>query len=116
MVTWHGQIKTFFLHNANNSHPIITFTYEASTALPLLDVLIKNNDNNTVNTTVFCRPTDRHSRLHCKSNHPINLKHSIIFSKFIRYKRICSDHRLHQMLQGTHSSFFDKGLPHDYYE
>ena len=74
------------------THPNITFTYEASTALPFLDVLAKVN-NNTIYTTVNCKPTDRHSYLHYKSNHPIHLKHSIIFSKFLRYKRICSDHR-----------------------
>ena len=34
-----------------------------------------------------------HIYMHYKSNHPIHLKHSIIFSKFLRYKRICSDHR-----------------------
>ena len=91
---WSHGIDKFeqFLSNANNTHPNITFTYEASTALHFLDVLIKIN-NNTIYTTVYCRPTDRHSYLHYKGNHPIHLKHSIIFSQFLRYKRICSDHR-----------------------
>ena len=53
----------------------------------------KINNDNTIYTTVNCKPTDRHSYLHYKSNHPIHLKHSIIFSQFLRYKRICSDHR-----------------------
>ena len=38
-------------------------------------------------------PTDRHSNLHYKSNHPTHLRHSMIFLIFLRYKRICSDHR-----------------------
>ena len=92
---WSHGIDKFeqFFSNANNTHPSITFTYEASTALPFLDVLTKINNDNTIYTTVNCKPTDRHSYLHYKSNHPIHLKHSIIFSQFLRYKRICSDHR-----------------------
>ena len=93
MIWSHGMDKfKFFLYNANNTHINITFTYEASTALHFLDVSIKIN-NNTINTTVYCKPTDRHSYLHYESNHPIHLKHSIFFSEFLRYKRICSDHR-----------------------
>ena len=64
-VIWHGQIQTIF-YNANNTHPNITFTYEASTALPLLDVVIKIN-NNTIYTTAYCKPTDRYSYLHYSS-------------------------------------------------
>ena len=92
MVTWHWQIRTI-CRNASNTHPNITFTYEASTALPFLDVLIKINNDSTIYTTVYCKPTDRHSHWHYESNHPINLKHSIFFSKFLRYKRICAHHR-----------------------
>ena len=94
MIWSHGKDKfeQFFM-NANNTHPNITFTYEASTALPFLDVLTKINNDNTIYTTVYCKPTDRHSYLHYKSNHPIHLKHSIIFSKFLRNKRIYSDNR-----------------------
>ena len=92
MVTWHRQFKQYF-SNANNTHPNITFTYEASTALPFLDVLTKINNDNTIYTTIYCRPTDRHSYLHYKSNQPIHLMHSIIDCQFHRYKRICSHHR-----------------------
>ena len=91
MIWSHGmdRFKQFF-NNANNTHPNITFTYEASTASPFLDVLVKINNNNTIYTTVCCWPTDRHRYMHYKSNHPIHLKHSIIFSTFLCYKRICS--------------------------
>ena len=49
------KLKQFF-NNANNTHPNITFTYEASSVLPFLDVLIKIN--NTIYTTVYHKPTD----------------------------------------------------------
>ena len=80
MILSHG-IDKFeqFFKNANNTHPNITFTYEALPALPFLDVLIKINNDNTIYTTVYCKPTDRHNYLHYKSNQPIHLKHSIIF-------------------------------------
>ena len=90
MIWAHG-IDKFkqFSNNANNTHHNIAFTYEAST-ITFFDVLIKINN---IYTTVNCKPTDRHSYLHYKSNHPIHLKHSIISSQFLRCKRICSDHR-----------------------
>ena len=89
MDTWHRQIKTIF-NNANNTHHNITFTYETSIALPFIDVLIKTNNTYTA---VHCKPTDRHSYLHYKGNHPIHLKHSIMFKIFSCCKRMCSDHR-----------------------
>ena len=103
--------NSIFFDNAYNTHPRITFMYEASTALPFLDVLIKIN-NNTIYTTVYCKPTDRHSYLHYNCNHSIHLRHSIIFLEFLRYKKsMITPHRLHQVQQGTHSSLSDKGLP-----
>ena len=94
MIWSHGMDKfKYFFDNANNTHPNITFTCEAYTALHFLDVLLQINNNSTINTALCCKTTDRHICLHYKSNHPIHLKHSMIFSKFIRYKRICSDHR-----------------------
>ena len=64
---WSHGIDKFkqFLSNANNTHTNNTFTYEASTALPYMDMLIKIS-NNTIYTTVYCKPTDRHSYLHYK--------------------------------------------------
>ena len=115
---WSHGIDKFeqFFRNANNTHPSITFTYEASTALPFLDVLTKINNDNTIYTTVNCKPTDRHRYLHYKSNHPIHLKHSIIFFPISPLqKNMFRPQRLHQMQQGTHSSFFENGLPYDYY-
>ena len=111
MIWPHGTDKfKLFFNSANNTHSNITFTYEASTALPFLDVLVKIN--NAINTTVFCRPTDRHSYLHHKRNHPIHLRHSIIFCKFPRYKIICSDHRdfIKCSKELTHR-FLTKGYP-----
>ena len=69
-----------FFHTASNTHPNITFTYEASSALPFMDMLSKIKNNTNIYTFAYCKPTDRHSYLHYKSNHPIHVKHSIIFS------------------------------------
>ena len=59
-----GKLRKFF-SNAKITHPNITFTYEASTSLPILDVLMKIN--NAIYTTVCCKPTDRHGFLHLKT-------------------------------------------------
>ena len=58
MIWSHGIDKfEHFFRNANNTHPNITFTCEASNALPFLDVLTKINNDNTIYTTVYCKPT-----------------------------------------------------------
>ena len=79
VVNFHQHMDKFrqFFSNATNTHPNITFAFEASTVLPSLDVLVKIN-NIIICTTVCCKPTDRHSYLQYKSNHPIHLKHSLI--------------------------------------
>ena len=76
---WSHGIDKFeqFLHNPTNTHHNTTFAYEVSTALPLLDVLIRINNNNTIYTTAYCMPTDRHSYLHYKGNLPIHLMHDL---------------------------------------
>ena len=53
-MTWSHGIDKFklFLYNTINTHPNITFTYESSTALPYLDVMMNTIYNNTIYTTV----------------------------------------------------------------
>ena len=55
MIWSHGIDKfEHFFRNANNTQTNITFTYDASTALPFLEVLKKINNDNTINTTAYC--------------------------------------------------------------
>ena len=83
MIWVHGIDKCKqFLSNANNTYHNTTLAYKATTTLTVLDVLIKINNTNTIYTTVYIQPTDRHNYLHYNSNHTIHLKHSIIFHSF----------------------------------
>ena len=79
---------THFLEHANNIHQNIKFTHECSkTTLPFLDVSVQIAQNE-IFTTLLTKPTDSHSYLHYNSCPPVNIKNSIIYSQFLRYKRI----------------------------
>ena len=81
---------THFLEHADNIHQNIKFTQECSkTTLPFLDVSVLIAQNK-IFTTLHKKPTDSHSYLHYNSCHPVHIKNSIIYSQFLRYKRICT--------------------------
>ena len=79
-----------YIEHANNIHQNIKFTHERSkTTLPFLDVSVQIAQNK-IFTTLHKKPTDSHSYLHYNSCHPVHIKNSIIYSQFLRYKRICT--------------------------
>ena len=91
-LTWpHGNDSIIhFLEHANNIHQNIKFTHKYSrTTLPFLDVSVQIAQNK-IFTTILKKPTDSHSYLHYTSCHPVYIKDSIIYSQFLRYKRICT--------------------------
>ena len=47
--------------------------------------------NNTLQTSLYKKPTHSQTYLHPTSSHPPHIFASIIFSQALRYKRICSD-------------------------
>ena len=79
-----------FVELANNIHLNIKFTHDYSkTTLPLLDVTVQIAQNK-IFATLHKKPTDSLSYLHYNSCHPVHIKNSIIYSQFLRYKRICT--------------------------
>ena len=81
---------THFLEHANNIQQNIKFTHECSkTTLPFLDVSVQIAQNK-IFTTLQKKPTDIHSYLHYTSCHQVHIKNSIIYSQFLRYKKICT--------------------------
>ena len=81
---------THFLEHANNILQSIKFTHERSkTKLPFLDVSVQIAQNK-IFPTLHKEPTDSHSYLHYNSCHPVHIMNSIIYSQFLRYKRICT--------------------------
>ena len=71
-----------------------------------------NQDNNTIETDLYCKPTDSHNYLLYNSAHPKKCKESIPYSQFLRIKRICSktsDYDRHIVTLSSH--FSRRGYP-----
>ena len=88
----HGEDKREQFHAYVNSiHPNINLTLTSSaTNIPYLDVFV-SFDGTNMHTSIYTISTDGHGYLHHKSFHPIHIKKSMLYSQFIRYKRICPD-------------------------
>ena len=93
-IMWPHGIDTFesFLDNANRTHPNICFTHGYSTtAVSFFDVAIEIN-NGIISTSLHTQTRQPSlSQLHQLSSYAH--KKSIVFSKLLRYKRICSDRK-----------------------
>ena len=87
----HGESTLREFHEtANNIHPRIQVDLRLSTTeIEFLDVNVKIV-NNKIQTSLYCKPTDKHIYLHAKSSHPRHVKRSIPYSLAVRAKRICS--------------------------
>ena len=68
--------------------------------------------NNTIQTSVFTKPTDRHTYISFTSFHPEHTKKSIIYCQTLRYKRICSDNNdFNFQLNELTKHFMSRGYP-----
>ena len=106
MIWTHGQDKlTDFIDTLNNTHPTIKFTTEQSKkSIHFLDVTISINNDNTLSTDLYIKPTDTHQYLLSTSAHPKHTKQSIPYSLALRLRRICSEdetfkYRTRQLLE-----------------
>ena len=52
--------------------------------------MLYKDENNNIQTTLYCKPTDQKAFLHAKSEHPRSLKSSILYSQALKVKTICS--------------------------
>ena len=88
---WTGSKLEFekFITDINNCHDTIKFDYTISkTEVNFLDTTVFLDQNNTLRTKLYTKPTDRQSYLHKKSEHPKSLKKSIAYSQALRLKKI----------------------------
>ena len=80
-----------FINSINNQHSNIIFTSNISTtSVNFLDVTIDLHGGH-ISTKTYTKSTDTHAFLSYNSFHPRHIKQSIIYSQFLRYKRICSN-------------------------
>ena len=106
----------------NSIDPHIKFTIDlpGKDVLPFLDTLTKLTPN-SIESTIYRKPTHTDRYLDYKSSHIISAKLSVIHTLIHRAKQVCStpeslakemDH-LHKVLQDNHypTQFFQQGKP-----
>ena len=80
-----------FITAVNSFHPTLKYTWEIpDTSLAFLDIKV-SIEGNGLCTSVHYKPTDSHSYLLYSSSHPSRVKNSILYSQFLRLRRLCSD-------------------------
>ena len=83
-------LDAFILH-LNTVHSTIKFTAEIFTPKSdFLDTTVYRNDDGSLWTDLFCKPTDTHSYLRYENSHPPHCKRSLPYSQFLHLRRICS--------------------------
>ena len=93
-----------FLQHINSLDPNIKFTAETTRAdgsMPFLDALVTPQDDGSLATTVYRKPTHTNQYVQWDSHHAISNKFSIISSLLHRAKNICSSQ---QLLDEEHST------------
>lgn len=58
--------------------------------IPFLDIMILRSNFNTVETTLYRKPTATNSLLHRQSHHPTTLKKGIPTGQYLRLRHNCS--------------------------
>lgn len=104
-----------FITEANTLHPTIKFEFTHSrTAINFLDLHIYKDAKNKLQTTIYRKPCNKNLLLHFKSDHPLQLKKSIIYSQALRLKRIISEPKnLQQELTFLARTLIARGYPRD---
>ena len=92
LLRWSHGRETFdeFVEYLTSYHKTIKLTAEIlEISVPFLDLNI-HLDNDQIRTDLYCKPTDSHNYLHFNSSHPEHNKLSLLYSQYLRLKRICS--------------------------
>ena len=90
--TWdHGIDALLQFHDqANRIHPNIKVELKwERQKIAFLDTMVRL-ENEKIETSLYSKPTDKHTYLHIKSEHPISVKKDIPYGLGIRLKRISS--------------------------
>ena len=110
---WTGtkQELLIFLENLNSKHNAVKFEHNIShRKISFLDTLIYKDMNNTLQLTLYQKPTDQQSYLHARSDHPKSLKRSIPYSQALRIKTICftlTEYKKHRAI--LKQNFIERG-------
>ena len=93
MIWPHREVELLqFLNHINTMHPTIQFEMEHSkNQVHFLDTTIFINKEQTLESTLYVKPTEICFLLHKQSFHPETCKQSVICSQALRYRRIITD-------------------------
>lgn len=76
-----------FLDALNGFHETIKFTAEISeTSVNFLDTTVRKDENDSITTDLYTKPTDSHLYLHYSSYHPKHQKQSLPYSQALRLR------------------------------
>ncbi|CAJ0947719.1 unnamed protein product [Ranitomeya imitator] len=115
LVLWTGDIPTFhsFMESLNENQLGLRFTYEVGgREISFLDVKLSIEDNGSIRTTLFRKPTAANGLLRWESYHPTPLKRGIPKGQFLRLRRNCSENGDYQnKARDLKKRFTDRGYP-----
>ena len=92
-----------FLDHINSIDQHIQFTSEEQRedgSIPVLDILVMPNEDGSLSTTIYRKPTHTDLYLHWDSHHTLPSKYSVIGTIHHRAKTICSDPQLLKQEEG----------------
>ena len=92
------------------------FTIEENGSfVPFLDIMFCMDNQGSLQTDWYIKPTDSRSYLYFNSAHPNHVYSGIVYSQFLRLRRIInSNDRLDQKLKDLSQAFIKCGYPKKY--
>ena len=76
-----------------------------------MDVLVKNNTNNSLEFSIFCQKTNSNYYIHYFSCHDDNVKYATISSMFLRAYRVCDPQYLDTEINTIYNVFSELSYP-----
>ncbi|CAJ0944899.1 unnamed protein product [Ranitomeya imitator] len=113
---WQGSTFSLqeFMSSLNDNSINIHITYHHdSHSVEFLDVLIKRDNANLLQTDIHRKSTSTNSLLHASSAHPRHVVQSVPTGQFLRLRRICSDTKdFERQADDLKKRFFQRGYSH----
>ena len=78
------------LKTADDFHPNIKLEYKTDTSVPLLDVLVQNNSDGTLSSSIYHKPSSEPTVVSFLSDHPRHVFRSVIHTALTRAIRYSS--------------------------
>ena len=94
---WHSSQRRAFLDHINSIDQYIQFTCEEQRedgSIPFLDIWVMPNEDASLSSTAYRKPTNTDLHLHWDSHHTLPSKYSVIGTLHHRAKTICSNPQL----------------------